>query len=79
MDHLWIPFLDKTQSDIIVSAIIKFHIYKILVTNWKHGTGANDIIPFNGYLEILLTSILEQVNIDESSNEGVILFFITNK
>ena len=31
-DHLWLPFLDQPQSDIVVFAIINFQIYNILVT-----------------------------------------------
>ena len=30
-DHLWLPFLDKPQSDVVVFAIICFQIYKMLV------------------------------------------------
>ena len=32
-DHLWLPFLDQPQSDIVVFSIINFQIYKILVKN----------------------------------------------
>ena len=46
-DHLWLPFLDEPHSDIVVLAIINFHIYKILVTKWKHLIGPNDKITFN--------------------------------
>ena len=46
-DHLWIPFIDQTRSDIVFFAIITFHIYNILVTKWKHGIGPNDVIIFN--------------------------------
>ena len=31
-DHLWLLFLYKPQSDIVVFIIITFHIYIILVT-----------------------------------------------
>ena len=31
-DHLWIPFLDQPQYDIVVFAIITFQIYKIIVS-----------------------------------------------
>ena len=34
-DHLWLPYLDQTQYDIVVFAIIPFHIYNILVTKWN--------------------------------------------
>ena len=30
-DHLWLPFLDQSQSDILVSAIITFQIYNVIV------------------------------------------------
>ena len=46
-DHWWLPFLDQSQSDIIVFAIITFQIYTILVQKWKYGIGPNDIISFN--------------------------------
>ena len=46
-DHLWIKFINQPQSDIVFFAIIKFQIYNILVTKWKHGIGHNDIITFS--------------------------------
>ena len=46
-DHLWLPFLDQPQSDIVVFAVITFQIYNILVSKWKHGIGPIDIITFN--------------------------------
>ena len=39
--------IDQSQSDIVVFEIIYFHLYKILVTKWKHGICPNDIITFN--------------------------------
>ena len=30
--HLWLPFLDQPQSDIIIFRIITLHIYIIIVT-----------------------------------------------
>ena len=45
-DHLWIPFLDQLQSDIVVIARINFQIYNILASKWKHGIGHIDIIIF---------------------------------
>ena len=54
-DHLWLPYLDKTQYDIIDFAIITYQIYNILVTKWKHRIGTNDIISLNEILEILST------------------------
>ena len=67
--HLWLPFLDKPQSHVVVFTIITFQIDNILVTKWKHGIGTNDIIIFNGELNPLSTSIIELVNIDQSSYE----------
>ena len=67
VDHLWLPFLDQPQSNIVVFSKINFQIYKIIVTKWKHGIGSNDKITFNEELEFLSTSIIEPVNIDESS------------
>ena len=32
-DHLWLPFLDQPQSDIVFFEIITFQIYHILVIN----------------------------------------------
>ena len=46
-DQLWLPFLDKPQSDIVVFDIFTFNIYNILVTKCKHGIGINDIITYN--------------------------------
>ena len=46
-DHLWPPFIDRQQSDVVVFEIITFKMYKILVTQWKHGISPNDIITFN--------------------------------
>ena len=46
-DHLWLPFLDQTQSDIVESEINNFYTYNILVTKWKHVIGPNDIITRN--------------------------------
>ena len=46
-DHLWLTFLDQPQSEIVVFAIITFHIYTIIVTKWKHGIYTNDLITFN--------------------------------
>ena len=46
-DHLYLPFIDQPQSDILFIGIMNFHIYNILVTKWKHGIGTNDIVTFN--------------------------------
>ena len=54
-DHLWLPFLDQPQSDIVVFAIITFQLHNILVTKWKHRIGPNKIITFNQ--EFISTSI----------------------
>ena len=53
LDHLWLQFLDQTQSDIVVFAIIYFQIYNMLVTKWKHRIVPNDIISFDKELEII--------------------------
>ena len=78
-DNLWLPFIDQTQSGILVCAIITFHIYNIRATKCKHGIGPNDIILFQFFLEILSTSIIELVNIYESSYKEEIVIFITSK
>ena len=79
IDHLWLPFLDQPQFEIVVFAIITFQIYHIIVSKWKHGIGPIDIVTFNEELESLSISIIELINIDESSHENVILIFITKK
>ena len=33
VDHLWLPFLDQPQSDMVVFAIINFRIYNICCKN----------------------------------------------
>ena len=53
--------------------MIYFHIYKIRVTEQKHGIGHNTKIAFNKDLENISTEITEQTNIDESSHEEAIL------
>ena len=45
--NLWLPFIAKTQSDIVVFSMITFQIYEILVTKWKDRIGSNDILTFN--------------------------------
>ena len=50
VDHLWVPFLDQSQSDIVVFAVITFQIYHILLSKWKHGIVPIDIIKFNNKL-----------------------------
>ena len=46
-DHLWLPFVDQPQSDIVIFSIITFHTYNILVTKCRHGIGPNNIITLN--------------------------------
>ena len=47
VDHLWLPFLDQTQSDIVVFGIINFQIYNIIASKRKHGIGHIYMITFN--------------------------------
>ena len=47
-DHLWLPFLDQLQSDIVVFATITFQVYNILAKKWKHGIGPNYIMSLHG-------------------------------
>ena len=49
-DHLWLPFIEQPQFDIIVFAIINFKIYHILVSKCKHGINHIYIITFNDEL-----------------------------
>ena len=37
--HLWLPFIDQPQSDIVFFAIINFRIYIILVSKQKTCNG----------------------------------------
>ena len=79
VDHLWLPFLDQPQSDIVVFAMISFHIYNIIVSKWRHEIGPINIITFNEKLEFISNSNIELFNIDESSHENSIVVFITKK
>ena len=54
-DHLWLPFHDQPQSDVVVVSIIYFRAYKNILTEWKHGISINDIITFNKTLENVST------------------------
>ena len=78
-DHLWIPFLDQPQSDIVFFVIITFQSYNILVHKQKHRLGPDDITSLNEELELSLASIIELFNIHESSHEEAIVTFIANK
>ena len=49
------------------------------MSRWKHGIGPIDIITFNDELEFLSTSIIELINIDDSSHENTIVIFITKR
>ena len=79
IDHLWLTFLEPNQYDIVLFEIITLHIYNIIVTKGQHGIGHNYIIALNESLEFISTSIIELVNIGESSHEEAIVIFITNK
>ena len=71
-DHLWIPFIDQLQSDVVVFEIFSFQIYK-LVTEWKHGTSTSDIITFNEKLENVSTSLIELIKIYAYSYDGALV------
>ena len=60
-------------------AIINFQIYNILVLKWKHEIVPIDIFTFNEELEFLSTSIIELINIDESSHENKIVILLTKR
>ena len=75
--YLWLPYLDQPQSDVVVFAIIYFHIYIILVTDSKHVIRPNAIITFNEEFENISTEILEPTNIDDYLHEKYIVIFIT--
>ena len=74
-DHLWLPFLDRLQSDVVIIVIIYFQMYKNLVTERKHGISTNDIITFNDSLEKISTEIIELTNNDKSSQEESLVIF----
>ena len=46
-DHLWLPFLAQTQSDVVVFAIISFDSKKNIVTKWEYGISTNYKITLN--------------------------------
>ena len=79
VDRLRLPFLDQPQLDIVVLAIITFHIYNILVQECRYIIVPNDIILFIEELELSSTSIIKLVNIRESSHEEAILISKTNE
>ena len=57
-NHLWLQFLDQTQSDVVVFTIIYSDIYKKLVTEWKYGISTNDIITLiNNYQRLQFTLV----------------------
>ena len=58
VDYLQLPFIDQPQSEIVVSAVINFQMYNIIVSKWKHGIGPIDIIKFNDKLSFISTSII---------------------
>ena len=78
-DHLWLPFLDQPQYDVVVFAITYFDIYKNILTECKHAISTNDILTFNKTLETSPTDILEWTNIYESSYEDSIVNYFTWK
>ena len=57
-NHLWLQFLDQTQSYVVVFTVIYSDIYKILVTEWKYGISTNDIITLiNNYQRLQFTLV----------------------
>ena len=50
-----------------------------MVSKWKHGICSIGIITFNEELEFISTSIIELINIYESSRGNSIVIFITKK
>ena len=67
VDHLWRPFIDEPQSDIVVFAIIILQVHNTLVTKQKHIIVPNDLITFNDESEFLSVSIIELVNVENYS------------
>ena len=63
VDHLWLPFLDQPQYDIVVFEVLNFRIYYIIVSKWKHVIGRIYIITSNDEIGFLSTSIIELINI----------------
>ena len=78
-DHIWLPFLDQPQSDVVVFVIIIFWVNKIIVTEWKAENVPNYIIKFNEELENVSTANMERNNTDESTHEEAIIIFLNRK
>ena len=70
--HLWLPFLDQPQSDVVVFAI-GFLVLKKIVKKWKHGISTYDKITFNENWENVSTEVIESTNIDESLHEEALV------
>ena len=76
-DNLWIPFLNKSQSYVVISSMIYFDIYKYMVTKWKHGIYIHKKSTFNESLDNASMSILEPTKIGESYYEDGFAMFKT--
>ena len=63
-DHPWLPFLDQPQSDVVIFEIIYFRIYRIFITEYKHGIFPIDIIIFNKALVNVSSAVIELTNND---------------
>ena len=75
-DHLWLPFVDQPQSDVLAFAIFYLYIFIIIVTYWKHGTVPNDIVIFNTESNNHSITNKEEANIDESSYEESVVVLL---
>ena len=46
-DNLWLPFIGKPQSNVVLFVIFSFDKYKYIVTEWNHEIFIDDTVTFN--------------------------------
>ena len=46
-DNLWLPFIGKPQSNVVLFVIFYFDKYKYIVTEWNHEIFIDDTVTFN--------------------------------
>ena len=49
-DHLWLPFIDKPQSYVVVFAMIYSEVYKYLIPKCEHRISIHEIVTSDEYL-----------------------------
>ena len=65
-NHMWLKIITLPQSDEVVFAMVSFDVYKYIVRTCKNKIIINDILKFNEKVEILLSTIVNLSNIDDS-------------